>query len=147
MKELVIDRRLCKAKYLKVDAVPEDWENATVNGADDDPENPQMPFVVEVNGEKRWRPVVDIQAGRVTGWPDVDAHIHYKVCDNGHYELLNESGEVIANADEWKGGSYVPPILDCSPDKGSHVDYIIMSISKEGEIENWKIDFDSFHCV
>jgi len=135
-------------KYLKIDAGVRYWEDASINGVPDDKENPKIPFVVEreFRGEmkKYWQPLIDVDNGTVVNWTGIEAYIHYKVCDDGHYELLDENMNIVAIADDWKGGSYVPTILDCTGAKESYGDYIIMTVHKDGKIDYWNKDFKGF---
>ena len=80
-----------------------------------------------------WEPIISLTEGKVTDWPDeTEADIHYKVCDQGEYWLLDENKKRIA---KWKS-HYVPNSILCVGDNG-HGDYIIMSINNEGVIEGW----------
>jgi hypothetical protein len=133
------------AKYLLINTDPRYWEDSTLDGVKDDNLNPKMPCIEDVEGRKIWKPKIDIAEGRILDWIGVEADICYKICDAGHYELLDENNVVIANADDWEGGSYVPTILDCSEEKDSFGDYIQMSVDSAGKIKNWKPDFRDFH--
>lgn len=113
-------------KYLQVDAGVRYWENAEVNGVDDEDGN-----LIPLKDGERWRFKIDIDTGQIMNWPNgVSASVHYKVCDDGVYKLLNENEEVVFS----KSG-YVPDIL-CPKDEGFG-DYIIMDINKEGIIDLW----------
>jgi len=117
-------------KYLQVDAGVRRWENAEVNGVDDDEDGSLIPFK---DGE-RWRLKIDIDTGKILDWPvGVAASVHYKVCDDGIYKLLNESEEVVFEKD-----GYVPDLL-CPKDAGFG-DYIIMDIDGNGIIDLWNCD-------
>ena len=58
------------------------------------------------------------------------ADIHYKVCDDGVYTLLDEGGAKIVAKD-----GYVPDIM--CPEGEGYGDYIIMKIDGKGNIANW----------
>ena len=140
------------AKFLRVSAGVRYWEDTEINGIEDNANEPQIQFVNEVetvDGTKKyWQPIIDLDKGQVEGWnTGTSALVHYKVCDDGHYELLNANREVIATADDWRGGSYVPPVLDCSEDKYSFGDYIILPIDREGFIERFEKNFFNFKRV
>src|SRR3546814_10718188 len=48
-----------------------------------------------------WRVRINLAEGRIEGWPaDMQAEIHYKVCDAGLYWLTDQDGRRIAR---WKG--------------------------------------------
>lgn len=134
MKLEVVQRKEIDVKYLRVEAEVRYFEDATVNGEPDSEESPRMPFVVG----SVWRPVIDIDAGKVVDWPEgVTADVHYKVCDAGVYVLLDESRAEVHRAD-----GYVPDIL--SPGGSGYGDYIIMSIDGSGQIAKWRADLSDF---
>ena len=117
------------AVYLEVSAEVRYWDDATINGVEDT-QGTLIPF----REGDLWRPVIDLDAGRVLDWPDgVVADIHYKVCDAGEYWLLNAQRERIA---KW-GGSYVPDAFLCHGDTG-YGDYIILVIDAQGIIQNYQ---------
>lgn len=111
---------------IRVSAEVRYWEDAEINGISDDADNPKIPLR---NG-KIWEPTIDIDTGRVRDWPTgTTADVHYKVCDQGIYELLDNSGNVVAKKD-----GYVPDILNTGNGYG---DYIILNIGADGVITNW----------
>ena len=119
-------------KYLKIDAGVRYWEDGELNGVCDEEDGcPMMPFAQEseTKGEYRWRPTIDIETGKVVGWPkDVTASVHYKVCDDGKYSLYTEDNTLIVETED---NCYV---LECI---GEYGDYIVMNIDGEGLIEDW----------
>jgi len=115
------------AKFIEVDAGVRYWEDATVNGIDDD-DGSRIPL--RVRG--RWRPVIELSSGNIQNWPEgTEATIHYKVCDDGEYWLQNAEGRRIAKYES----PYVPSILSVG-DSGFG-DYIIFSIGGNGQIVSW----------
>jgi len=121
-------------KFLRVSAGVRYWEDGSVNGEADDDDNPKMPFATD----NYWSPVIDLEAGKIIDWPDgVTASVHYKVCDDGTYALLDADKNVVVMHD-----GYVPAML-CPKDRG-YGDYIIMDIGPDGLIDSWKVDFDKF---
>lgn len=115
------------AKYLVVEAEVRYWEDAIVNGEDDE-------FGTEIPCREGnvWCPVIDIDAGQIVNWTSgTHADIHYKVCDAGVYELQTEDKELILRKE-----GYVPTTL--SPGGNGYGDYIIMYVDEDGFIENWK---------
>lgn len=123
------------AKYLQVNAGVRYWEDGTVNGIDDTDDNPSVPCR---DREGRWTPLIDIDEGRVMNWPaGTTASVHYKVCDDGRYILLDHDKAEIVTLD-----GYVPQIM-CPSDNG-YGDYIIMEIDGDGLIANWRLDLDEF---
>ena len=109
------------------------WEDAIVNGiecrsAED------MPLAED----ETWSIFVWIDNGQIEGWPSgVTADVHFKVCDGGLYELVDEMGNTIVEID-----GYVPDIM--CPEGGGYGDYVIMKINKDGIIQNWKVVLDEF---
>ena len=85
-----------------------------------------------------WEPLIEIETGKITNWEQgVTANIHYKVCDDGTYRLLDESANTIKSID-----GYVPKIM--CPNGNGFGDYIIMDVDKDGFIQNWVIDLKEF---
>jgi hypothetical protein len=123
---------------LVVDARVRYWEDATINGKDDD-DGTLIPFR---DGDS-WKPSIDLQTGRVIGWPEgTTADIHYKVCDDGDYWLADADG---TKRMKWRG-HYVPDALLCMGDRG-YGDYIILDVGADGQIAEWSfpvIDFEEW---
>lgn len=118
------------AVYIEVSAEVRYWDDATINGVNDDVNGTLVPCR---DGEL-WRPVISLDDGVVTGWPEgVEADIHYKVCDQGEYWLLDRDRNRIA---KWRG-HYVPDNILCVGDEG-YGDYIIMTVTGNGSIADWK---------
>ncbi|MCZ7856048.1 hypothetical protein O9X81_05430 [Agrobacterium salinitolerans] len=121
-------------KFLKADCGVRYWEDAEVNGIEDDETNPAMPFA----SKDSWRPIIDIEAGVIVDWPKgITADTHYKVCDAGVYTLLDADRNEVKQID-----GYVPSIM--CPEGGGYGDYVIMKIDADGKIANWSIDLSEF---
>jgi hypothetical protein len=121
------------AKYLVVEAEVRHWEDATVNGEDD-----ELGTKIPCREGNAWCPVIDIDTGQIINWTSgIKANIHYKVCDAGIYELQTADNELIVRKD-----GYVPWCL--SPGGNGYGDYIIMNIDENGVIENWKFNARCF---
>lgn len=119
------------AVYLKVEARVRYWEDAEVNGAEDTDGD-----LIPLRKGDTWCPLIDIREGRIIDWPkETTAKIHYKVCDEGEYWLLNWDLQTVA---KW-GGFYVPDDLLC-PNGNGYGDYIILNVDGEGQIEGWLAD-------
>ena len=126
MKVVITVEKEVELKTLLVDAGVRYWEDAKVDGIED------------VNGDlipcrdgERWKPIIDIESGIITNWKKgVKANVHYKVCDDGFYQILDNEGNVVLQKED-----YVPNILDILRD--SYGDYIIMNIDENGLIEKW----------
>lgn len=105
------------------------WQDATVNGKEDE-DGTLIPFKV---GEF-WCPQISLDEGRILNWPQgATAEIHYKVCDCGEYWLEELGGKKA----KWKG-DYVPDDLLCHGDNG-YGDYIILNVNPDGSIKDWEM--------
>lgn len=117
-----------KTRFIEVDAGVRYWEDGRVNGEVD--EDGKIPLRV---GDS-WRPVIDLSDGQIQDWPaGVTAEVHYKVCDEGLYWLLDKNKQRIA---KWRG-YYVPDNILCVGSRG-YGDYIIFKIGADGKIIGWQ---------
>lgn len=114
--------------YIAVSAEVRYWEDATINGQED-----VDGTLVPLRQGDCWCPVIRLSDGVVMDWPEgVTADVHYKVCDQGEYWLLDESRQRVA---KW-GSYYVPDDFLCGG-KG-YGDYIILKIDAGGVIKGWR---------
>lgn len=132
-----------QVKYLRARCGVRYWEDGIVDGVPD-PDGSRIPCrkgTAEDNddlGGGEWCPVIDLDSGRIEGWPTgTTASVHYKVCDDGTYDLLDEERAVVKSID-----GYVPKIM--APADGYGGDYVIMKIGPDGVIENWRVDLAAF---
>ena len=126
MKANIKMKKEVEVKTLIVDAGVRYWEDATVDGVEDE----QGDLIPCREGE-RWKPIIDIETGVITNWKQgVKANVHYKVCDDGIYHLADEQGNILLTKEY-----YVPKILDL--DGESFGDYIILNIDENGKIADW----------
>lgn len=124
-----------EVKTLVVEAGVRYWEDADVNGEEDTENGDNIPCK---NGGI-WNPIIDFETGIIKNWEKgKTASVHYKVCDAGTYYLQDNDGNNVAKI----VNDYVPDIL-CPRDNG-YGDYIIMEIDSNGQIQNWKPDFNGF---
>jgi len=131
--ELTVKKEF-EVKTLLVEADVRYWEDATVNGVED--ENGDL---IPCKVGDTWKPIIDLETGLITNWEKgKEANIHYKVCDAGEYWLQDEEGEKIVKAK----GYYVPDFL--AIDDSGYGDYIIMKVDKDGKINNWRFDSEPF---
>lgn len=127
MKHTVTVTKEIEVTHLHAEMGVRYWEDAVVNGEEEDNDAPKMPFA---DGEV-WRITIDLATGAIRNWPQgVSAETHYKVCDNGVYSLLVGDDVVVEKS------GYVPDML--APSGGGYGDYVILSIGHDGVIANWK---------
>jgi hypothetical protein len=132
----MVERKV-PVKYLRAICGVRYWEDAKVNGVEDTNGNLMPCRDSDFHGDY-WEPVIDLETGTVQGWPiGTTADIHYKVCDEGAYQLLDADKDVVAEIE-----GYVPEMM-CPEDDG-YGDYVIMKIDENGVIENWKVDLSPF---
>lgn len=117
------------ATYIEVCAEVRYWEDASVNGIEDE-DGELIPSRVN----EMWRPVIRLSDGMVMDWPQgTTADIHYKVCDAGEYWLLDGDRKRVA---KW-AGFYVPNDFLCHGGDG-YGDYIIFKVGPDGMIEKYR---------
>lgn len=117
-----------QARFIEVDAGVRYWEDAYLNGKED------VEGRVPLRVGERWQPVIELATGRILNWPQgVEASIHYKVCDDGEYWLLDAEQGRIA---KWRG-YYVPDSILCVGDEGFG-DYIIFQVDGDGMVIGWR---------
>lgn len=128
MKAIISTLQEVDIRFLAIDAGVRYWEDGKINGRQDDADAPSMPF----SESGRWRIIIDIDSGVIVNWPKgATASVHYKVCDDGIYELRSANNELIKRIDN----DYVPSVL--CPDEPGYGDYIIMTINEYGCISGW----------
>lgn len=133
MKATILIEKEFDLKTLHVRAGARYWEDATVNGVEDET-GELIPF----REGNMWCPVIDIETGVILGWPEgTTAQIHYKVCDNGQYSIKDVNSKEALYRE-----GYVPNCL--SPKESGYGDYIILDIDASGKIDGWKIDLYDF---
>jgi hypothetical protein len=109
-------------------------EDGYVNGEPDDESASKMPLM---HGNV-WRLTIDLATGNISGWPKgTTASVHYKVCDDGVYALIDADMKVVT-----KKYGYVPSML--CPGNHGYGDYVIMDIDGNGHISGWKADLGYF---
>ena len=119
------------------------WKDAIIDGIEDIDDNihgiPDENGTIPCRDGDCWKPLININTGKIVNWTQgVKASIHYKICDNGTYKLLDANMELIK-----KIRDYVPKML--SPKEEGWGDYIIMDIDPDGQIRDWKIILDEFY--
>jgi hypothetical protein len=143
MEAEILVTKTVNIKKLHVNVIPRFIEDAYINGERELEDNPKMPFLTsDFLGDYQWDINIDIDKGLIENWPtDIKASIHYKVCDEGFYEIFDEKGEKLGDFN-----GYVPHIM--CPKKQGYGDYIIMDIDENGIIQDWdaKNNIDDLLC-
>lgn len=122
-----------EVKYLKAECGVRYWEDGEVNGAED-ADGEMIPFRVK----DAWCPVIDLTSGVIEDWPEgTTADVHYKVCDDGKYQLLDAEKNVVREIE-----GYVPKIM--APGGNGYGDYVVMTIGPDGKIVGWRVDLEGF---
>jgi len=133
MKITIIEKVEKEVKYLEAKCGARYWEDAEVNGVDDVDGN-----LIPMRKGDYWSPVIELETGVIQHWPNgTTAKVHYKVCDNGTYNLLDENMNKVSSFE-----GYVPTMM--CPRSNGYGDYVIMDINKEGKIDKWVVDFEEF---
>lgn len=116
-------------KYLVANLGVRYWEDATVNGVDD-----QDGTLIPLRSGDSWIITIDLDTGIIQDWPEgTTAKTHYKVCDAGTYALLTADLTRVLQKE-----GYVPSLL--APGGGGYGDYVILEINGSGQIEQWRAD-------
>lgn len=143
MKLTVSVKRVVEVVYLRARCGVRYWEDATVNGErDSDGSRIRCRRGTAADNDRLgggdWCPTIELATGRILDWPaGTTADIHYKVCDDGEYELLDADRNVVKALDD-----YVPEIM--CPGSPSYGDYVIMQIGPDGVIADWRVDLSDF---
>lgn len=139
----VTTKSVVVVKYLRARCGVRYWDDATVNGVED-ADGSRIPLRDGTSADNDqsggfWCPTIDLETGIIENWPTgTTANIHYKVCDEGEYELLDADRNVVVAID-----GYVPQIM--CPEGSGYGDYVIMQIDGDGKIANWQVDLQEFN--
>ncbi len=134
-------------KRILVSCQPRYWNDSEVNGLDDidfyeskGQGTPVIPCAEQIKDEPDnciysdhwvWSPIIDVETGQITNWDkQVDAYIHYKVCDKFECIFQDDKGLIIKMYD-----GYVPPFM--YPKREGYGDYIILDVDECGYIQHW----------
>lgn len=137
------ETRAVPVKYIRARCGVRYWEDAEINGVQDS-DGSRIPLREGTSADNdslgggNWCPTIDLDTGIIENWPaGTTASIHYKVCDDGDYELLDANREVVKAID-----GYVPSIM--CPEGEGFGDYVIMEIDSDGKIAKWRADLSEF---
>lgn len=134
-------------KRILVSCQPRYWEDSVVNGIDDlsfieskGKGVPSMPCAEQIKDEPTnviysnhwtWRPIIDVETGQIINWnKQVDAYVHYKVCDAFECIFQDSNGLIITMYN-----GYVPSFM--YPKREGYGDYIILDVDECGYIQYW----------
>lgn len=114
--------------FLEISAEVRYWEDTSVNGVED-VDGALIPMRVG----KWWKPVINLKNGQIQNWPDgVVANVHYKVCDQGEYWILDDTGQrILKYKSDYAPDDYLSQI-DCG-----YGDYIILEVDGKGFLKDW----------
>jgi hypothetical protein len=130
MKLTIKTSKEVEVKYLLAKCGVRYWEDATVNEEED-----EQGDLIPCRDGDYWCPLINIETGVIENWEKGKiADIHYKICDDGVYTLLDENKNEIKSIE-----GYVPNTM--CPKENGYGDYVIMDIDENGKISDW--DFDS----
>ncbi|MBQ5454698.1 MAG: hypothetical protein IIT63_02610 [Prevotella sp.] len=133
--------KISEIKYIRVRAGVRYWEDTDVNGEEDDDDNPRMPLVQEIDGEKNWVFDIDIKTGKIKDWPKgTTAETHYKTCDDNTISFIGHNGKVLREVD-----CYVPGFL--AIEDSGYGDYIIINIDGDGKINDFRFNEDDIEEI
>ena len=111
------------------------WEDAIINGVNETEKGDNIPC----KEGNLWCLNIIIDTGQIINWTKgVTAKVHYKVCDELSYEILDTARNIIESNED----VYVPDTL--SPSGRGYGDYMIMDIDENGYIKNWKFNIYDF---
>lgn len=122
-----------RVRYLRAECGVRYWEGATVNGVKDEDGT-----LIPCREGDFWAPVIDLETGRIENWPQgTEADIHYKICDDGAYEVHDRDGALVKRIT-----GYVIKMM--CPEENGFGDYVIMKVGPEGLIKDFKVDLSEF---
>ena len=121
MKALVTKKIEVDIKHILIKISPR-----YIGDSDDD----DMPTDTPLLQGSEWIAKVDVETGRIEGWPKGrEMEIFAKVCDAGSYYLLDADGTTVLSIEN----NYVPNRIV----PGEYGDYIDLKIGSDGVISNW----------
>lgn len=133
--------KISEIEYVRVRAGVLYWEDTNVNGESDDDDNPRMPLIQEINGEKNWVFDIDIKTGKIKDWPKgTTAETQYKTCDDNTISFIGHNGKVLREVD-----CYVPEFL--AIEDSCYGDYIFININEDGKINNFRFNEDDIEEI
>lgn len=85
-----------------------------------------------------WCLVIDYDTGRIENWKNgFLVKAFFKVCDDGKYQIIDDTDNIIWDSDIDSRSSYVPAFLEI--DSSNYGDNIYITIDGDGTIKDWQI--------
>ena len=126
----------CPDEYMDVEFVVDPADNV-VDGNDDDPLAPKMPFLVKY-GRKRWKMKfrIDVKTGNIVGWPEGTlAKVYQKVCDSCSIMYYKDGGKYLFASQE---DDYAPDFLYYEEWNEHADDLVAFDVEPDGHITGWE---------
>ena len=140
MEVTLLKHETVNLKYAQCELRIRNWEDFTVNGKEDDNDNPKTPFAKD---KKYWCPLIDIDEGKIVGWPQgVTLDVCAKTCDENIIYFFDENKNAIEWFDEKEQevlscyDGYVPEFLD--PSGEGYGDYVELTVDEDGYVKNFE---------
>ena len=81
---------------------------------------------------------IDYDTGKIENWKiGFLVKTFFKVCDDGKYQIIDDTDNIIWNSDIDSRSSYVPAFLEI--DSSNYGDNIYITIEGDGFIKDWDI--------
>ena len=88
-----------------------------------------------------WCLNIDYDTGRIENWKNgFIVKAFFKVCDDGKYQIIDDTDNIIWDSDIDSRSSYVPAFLEI--DSSNYGDNIYITIDGDGLIKDWDIAKD-----
>jgi hypothetical protein len=119
------------------------WNNPSDTDEDNLTVRELLPCVEYYEKERGWYWClnVDFNSGKIENWKQgLCLKTFFKVCDDGKYQIIDNTDNIIWDSDVDSGCSYVPTFLEI--DSSNYGDNIYITIDGEGTIKDWDIAKD-----
>lgn len=88
-----------------------------------------------------WCLNIDYDTGKIENWKNgFIVKAFFKVCDDGKYQIIDNTDNIIFDSDVDSRSSYVPSFLEI--DSSNYGDNIYITIDSEGVIKDWDVAKD-----
>lgn len=119
------------------------WNQPNDTDADDLTVRELLPCVEYFEKERGWYWClnIDFETGRIENWKNgFLVKAFFKVCDDGKYQIIDDTDNIIWDSDIDSRSSYVPAFLEI--DSSNYGDNIYITISGDGAIKDWYVAKD-----